>query len=124
MEIIRVYVILLFNICRIKFGQASRNKIQRSESSVNYVRYRCHPPRYVESEIVYPIMMIGRVSLCNYSILGSLRSISQIISFEILLFLVFFLLIILIEDYSFYIFVKFQYNIISFYVSFIYYFCY
>lgn len=65
--------------------------------------------------IVYPVMIIGWVSFCNYSILGSLRSISQIISFEILLFLVFFILIILIEDYSFFIFIKFQYNIIFFF---------
>lgn len=66
--------------------------------------------------MVYPIMIIGWVSLCNYSILGALRSISQIITFGILLFLVCFLLIILIEEYSFYIFVKFQYNIIIFFM--------
>lgn len=65
--------------------------------------------------MVYPIIIIGWVSLCNYSILGSLRSVSQIISFEILLFLVFFLLIIIIEDYSFLIFVNFQFNIYFFF---------
>nr|DBA43467.1 TPA_asm: ND1 [Bombus sylvicola] len=67
------------------------------------------------SLMVYPIMMIGWVSLCNYSILGSLRSMSQMISFEILLFLVFFMLMIFIEDYSFFMFTKFQYNIIFFF---------
>nr|DBA43623.1 TPA_asm: ND1 [Bombus melanopygus] len=67
------------------------------------------------SLMVYPVMMIGWVSFCNYSILGSLRSISQMISFEILLFLVFFMLMILIEDYSFFMFMKFQYNIIFFF---------
>lgn len=65
--------------------------------------------------IVYPVIIIGWVSLCNYSILGSLRSVSQIISFEILLFLVFFILIILIEDYSFIMFINFQFNIYFFF---------
>jgi NADH:ubiquinone oxidoreductase subunit H len=46
--------------------------------------------------------------MCNYSILGSLRSISQIISFEILLFLIFFLLILIIENYTFLNFLNFQ----------------
>lgn len=61
--------------------------------------------------IVYPVIIIGWVSICNYSILGSLRAVSQIISFEILLFLIFFILIIIIEDYSFLEFFKFQKNI-------------
>nr|DBA43532.1 TPA_asm: ND1 [Bombus bifarius] len=67
------------------------------------------------SLMVYPVMIIGWVSLCNYSILGSLRSISQMISFEILLFLIFFLLMILIENYSFFMFLKFQYNVYFFF---------
>nr|DBA43649.1 TPA_asm: ND1 [Bombus lepidus] len=67
------------------------------------------------SLMVYPIMMIGWVSLCNYSILGSLRSISQMISFEILLFLIFFLLMIMIENYSFNMFIKFQYKMYFFF---------
>nr|DBA43818.1 TPA_asm: ND1 [Bombus vosnesenskii] len=66
------------------------------------------------SLMVYPIMMIGWVSLCNYSILGSLRSISQMISFEILLFLIFFMLMILIENYSLLMFMKFQCNMYFF----------
>jgi NADH-ubiquinone oxidoreductase chain 1 len=61
--------------------------------------------------IVYPIIIIGWVSICNYSILGSLRSISQIISFEILIFLIFFLLILIIEDYNFSRFLNFQFNV-------------
>jgi NADH-ubiquinone oxidoreductase chain 1 len=61
--------------------------------------------------IVYPIILIGWVSLCNYSILGSLRAVSQIISFEILLFLIFFILIIIIERYSLNKFVNFQLNV-------------
>jgi NADH-ubiquinone oxidoreductase chain 1 len=60
---------------------------------------------------VYPIIVIGWISICNYSILGSIRSISQIISFEILLFLIFYILIIMIEDYSFEYFLKYQINI-------------
>nr|BAW89028.1 NADH dehydrogenase subunit 1 [Bombus hypocrita hypocrita] len=65
----------------------------------------------VLSLMVYPVMMIGWVSMCNYSILGSLRSVSQMISFEILLFLMFFIMMIMIEDYSFFEFFKFQKNI-------------
>lgn len=61
--------------------------------------------------IVYPVIIIGWVSICNYSILGSLRAVSQIISFEILLFIMFFILILIIEDYSFLRFSKFQKNI-------------
>nr|DBA43688.1 TPA_asm: ND1 [Bombus ladakhensis] len=63
------------------------------------------------SLMVYPIMMIGWVSMCNYSILGSLRAVSQMISFEVLLFLMFFLLMLMIEDYSFLSFINFQINI-------------
>nr|DBA43675.1 TPA_asm: ND1 [Bombus laesus] len=62
------------------------------------------------SLMVYPIMFIGWVSFCNYSILGSLRSISQMISFEILLFLMFFMLMMMIESYSFYEFNNYQIN--------------
>jgi NADH-ubiquinone oxidoreductase chain 1 len=79
-----------------------------------YIDYRIIFLILILSLIVYPIIIIGWVSLCNYSILGSLRSISQIISFEILLFLIFFLLIILIENYSFFIFIKFQFNVYFF----------
>nr|DBA43766.1 TPA_asm: ND1 [Bombus sichelii] len=63
------------------------------------------------SLMVYPIMMIGWVSMCNYSILGSLRAVSQMISFEILLFLMFFLLMMMIEDYSLLNFINYQINI-------------
>nr|DBA43519.1 TPA_asm: ND1 [Bombus citrinus] len=63
------------------------------------------------SLMVYPVMIIGWISLCNYSILGSLRSVAQMISFEILLFLMFFLLMMMIEDYIFLKFLNFQVNI-------------
>nr|YP_010845372.1 NADH dehydrogenase subunit 1 [Bombus canariensis]QZO77411.1 NADH dehydrogenase subunit 1 [Bombus canariensis] len=63
------------------------------------------------SFMVYPVMMIGWVSMCNYSILGSLRAVSQMISFEILLFMMFFILMLMIEDYSFLSFFKFQKNV-------------
>nr|DBA43597.1 TPA_asm: ND1 [Bombus impetuosus] len=62
------------------------------------------------SLMVYPVMFIGWVSFCNYSILGSLRSISQMISFEILLFLMFFLLMMMIESYCMYEFNNMQMN--------------
>nr|DBA43896.1 TPA_asm: ND1 [Bombus personatus] len=63
------------------------------------------------SLMVYPVMLIGWVSMCNYSILGSLRAVSQMISFEVLLFLLFFILMMMIEDYSFLKFINFQLNI-------------
>nr|ABH05009.1 NADH dehydrogenase subunit 1 [Bombus ignitus] len=63
------------------------------------------------SLMVYPVMIIGWVSMCNYSILGSLRSVSQMISFEILLFMMFFISMLMIEDYSFFSFVSSQKNI-------------
>nr|ALO64608.1 NADH dehydrogenase subunit 1 [Bombus lapidarius] len=65
----------------------------------------------VLSLMVYPVMMIGWVSMCNYSILGSLRAVSQMISFEVLLFLMFFLLMLMVEDYSFLNFINFQVDI-------------
>nr|BBC20716.1 NADH dehydrogenase subunit 1 [Bombus florilegus] len=65
----------------------------------------------VLSLMVYPVMMIGWVSMCNYSVLGSLRAVSQMISFEILLFMMFFIMMIMIEGYSFLEFFKFQKNI-------------
>nr|DBA43727.1 TPA_asm: ND1 [Bombus superbus] len=55
---------------------------------------------FILSISVYPIMMIGWVSMCNYSMLGSMRSISQMISFEVLLFLMFLILMMMVEDYS------------------------
>nr|DBA43870.1 TPA_asm: ND1 [Bombus vancouverensis nearcticus] len=79
-----------------------------------YIDYSIIFLMLILSLMVYPIMIIGWVSLCNYSILGSLRSMSQMISFEILLFLIFFLLMILIENYSFFMFMKFQFNVYFF----------
>nr|YP_009714571.1 NADH dehydrogenase subunit 1 [Bombus waltoni]QGK86778.1 NADH dehydrogenase subunit 1 [Bombus waltoni] len=55
---------------------------------------------FILSISVYPIMMIGWISMCNYSMLGALRSVSQMISFEVLLFLMFFILMMMVEDYS------------------------
>nr|YP_010154776.1 NADH dehydrogenase subunit 1 [Amegilla calceifera]QQX28011.1 NADH dehydrogenase subunit 1 [Amegilla calceifera] len=49
---------------------------------------------------VYPVMLIGWVSNNNYAMLGSIRSIAQMISFEISLFLMFFILMMLTESYS------------------------
>nr|ALO64718.1 NADH dehydrogenase subunit 1 [Nomada goodeniana] len=60
---------------------------------------------------VYPIMFIGWSSNNNYSMLGALRSIVQMISFEISLFLMMFIIMLLIENYSFYELNNFQLNI-------------
>lgn len=60
---------------------------------------------------IYPIIFIGWSSNNNYSILGALRSIVQMISFEIRLFLIILIFILLIENYSFYELINFQLNI-------------
>nr|ALO64600.1 NADH dehydrogenase subunit 1 [Nomada ruficornis] len=60
---------------------------------------------------IYPIMFIGWSSNNNYSMLGALRSIVQMISFEISLFLMMFIIMLLIENYSFYELINFQLNI-------------
>nr|DBA43844.1 TPA_asm: ND1 [Bombus trifasciatus] len=65
----------------------------------------------VMSLLVYPLMMIGWVSMCNYSILGCLRSVAQMVSFEILLFLMFLIFMMLIEDYSFLSMIDYQIKI-------------
>nr|DBA43584.1 TPA_asm: ND1 [Bombus fervidus] len=79
------------------------NKFYYMDNSIIYLML-------ILSLMVYPIMLIGWVSLCNYSILGSLRAISQMISFEILLFLMFFMLMMMIESYSLNSFINFQLN--------------
>nr|QBP33754.1 NADH dehydrogenase subunit 1 [Bombus kashmirensis] len=79
--------------------------------SFYYIDYSIIYLMLMLSLMVYPIMMIGWVSMCNYSILGSLRAISQMISFEVLLFLMFFLLMLMVEDYSFINFINFQINV-------------
>ena len=60
---------------------------------------------------VYPIMIGGWSSNSNYSILGSIRSISQSVSYEVRLFLTIFSVILLIESYSLLDLYKFQYYI-------------
>lgn len=50
---------------------------------------------------VYPIILGGWSSNSNYSILRRLRSVSQTISFEVRLFLIIFIVIIILEGYSF-----------------------
>nr|YP_010154750.1 NADH dehydrogenase subunit 1 [Thyreus decorus]QQX27985.1 NADH dehydrogenase subunit 1 [Thyreus decorus] len=49
---------------------------------------------------VYPIMFIGWSSNNNYSMLGTMRIIAQMISFEISLFIMFFIIMMLIENYN------------------------
>ena len=48
---------------------------------------------------VYPILII-RVSINNYSILGMIRSISRIISYEVSIFLISFIIVMTIEDFK------------------------
>nr|YP_010285487.1 NADH dehydrogenase subunit 1 [Basiprionota bisignata]UKS07050.1 NADH dehydrogenase subunit 1 [Basiprionota bisignata] len=60
---------------------------------------------------VYGVMMAGWSSNSNYSLLGSLRSISQTISYEISLVIIMFSFIFFISSYSLVDFSKFQLNI-------------
>ena len=57
---------------------------------------------------VYPVLFVGWISNCNYAILGSIRLVSTIISFEINLFFLVFRLILLIERFSFNDFINYQ----------------
>ena len=63
---------------------------------------------------VYPLIIGGWSSNSNYSILGAIRSIAQSVSYEVILFLMIFTVILLIESYSFSELLKFQ-----FYVKFV-----
>lgn len=56
----------------------------------------------------YVLMMIGWVSGSNYSIIGCLRSIAQILSYEVRLIIIILILIILRESYSIMDFFKWQ----------------
>nr|ALO64846.1 NADH dehydrogenase subunit 1 [Andrena flavipes]UPX88732.1 NADH dehydrogenase subunit 1 [Andrena flavipes] len=60
---------------------------------------------------VYPVMIGGWSSNSNYSMLGSIRSISQSVSYEVSLFLTMFSVILLIESYSLLDLYKFQYYV-------------
>nr|YP_009528964.1 NADH dehydrogenase subunit 1 [Apis andreniformis]AGI56727.1 NADH dehydrogenase subunit 1 [Apis andreniformis]BBC54806.1 NADH dehydrogenase subunit 1 [Apis andreniformis] len=62
---------------------------------------------------VYPILFVGWISNCNYAIMGSMRLVSTMISFEINLFFLVFSLMILIESFSFIEFLNYQ-NMIKF----------
>lgn len=60
---------------------------------------------------VYPILIVRWVSINNYSILGIIRLISQIISFEVLIFLIFFMIIIITENFKFINIIFYQLNL-------------
>jgi len=60
---------------------------------------------------VYPLIIGGWSSNSNYSILGAIRSIAQSVSYEVILFLIIFTVILLIERYSFNELFKFQFYI-------------
>ena len=70
---------------------------------------------------VYPIIIVKWISMNNYSILGIIRLISQIISFEVLLFLIIFIIIIVIEDFKLKYFIYYQINNKFFIYIYIYY---
>nr|YP_010154763.1 NADH dehydrogenase subunit 1 [Ceratina okinawana]QQX27998.1 NADH dehydrogenase subunit 1 [Ceratina okinawana] len=60
---------------------------------------------------VFPIFLIGWSSSSNYAMLGVLRLMSQMISFEISMFLIMYLFMLLIESYSFKYLYMYQYYI-------------
>nr|UCC47125.1 NADH dehydrogenase subunit 1 [Apis mellifera]UCC47127.1 NADH dehydrogenase subunit 1 [Apis mellifera]UCC47128.1 NADH dehydrogenase subunit 1 [Apis mellifera]UCC47129.1 NADH dehydrogenase subunit 1 [Apis mellifera]UCC47130.1 NADH dehydrogenase subunit 1 [Apis mellifera] len=60
---------------------------------------------------VYPVLFVGWISNCNYAILGSMRLVSTMISFEINLFFLVFSLMMMVESFSFNEFFFFQNNI-------------
>nr|AJD22704.1 NADH dehydrogenase subunit 1 [Colletes gigas] len=62
----------------------------------------------VMSMSVFPMMISGWSSNSHYSMLGSIRSIAQSIAYEISLFLMLLILMILTEGFSFYNFMMFQ----------------
>ena len=49
---------------------------------------------------VHPILIIRWISINNYSILEIIRLIFQIISFEVLIFLIFYIIIVIIENFK------------------------
>ena len=57
---------------------------------------------------VYPILIVSWISINNYSII---RLISRIISFEVLIFLIFFIIIIITEDFKFVNIIFYQLNL-------------
>nr|AAO18423.2 NADH dehydrogenase subunit 1 [Melipona bicolor] len=56
---------------------------------------------FIMSLNVYPILIISWISMNNYSMMGLMRLISQMISFEVLIFLIFFMFLMIIEDFKF-----------------------
>lgn len=67
---------------------------------------------------VYPILIIRWISINNYSIMGLIRLVSQIISFEVLIFLIIFIFIIIIEDFKFIYVYIYQLNNFFFFIYF------
>lgn len=57
---------------------------------------------------IYPVILAGWISNRNYSILGSLRSIAQSISYEVRMFIILFSLLLITERFSFYDFEIYQ----------------
>ncbi|KAF3419740.1 NADH dehydrogenase subunit 1 (mitochondrion) [Frieseomelitta varia] len=55
---------------------------------------------FILSLNVYPILIISWISMNNYSMLGMMRLISQMISFEVLMFLIFFMMMMMMENFK------------------------
>nr|YP_009256124.1 NADH dehydrogenase subunit 1 [Rediviva intermixta]AKS40067.1 NADH dehydrogenase subunit 1 [Rediviva intermixta] len=74
----------------------------------NYLNYSFVFLFMILSLSIYSVMMGGWASNSNYAMLGSIRSVAQSISYEVSLFLMMLVLMILIENYSFMFLIKFQ----------------
>ena len=68
-------------------------------SSILWWKYRIIFLSFITRLNVCPILIVRWISINNYSIFGIIRLISQIISFEVLIFLIFFTTIIIIYIY-------------------------
>nr|YP_009115760.1 NADH dehydrogenase subunit 1 [Melipona scutellaris]AJC00755.1 NADH dehydrogenase subunit 1 [Melipona scutellaris] len=73
---------------------------------------------FVMSLNVYPILIISWISMNNYSMMGLMRLVSQMISFEVLMFLIIFMFMMIIEDFKFMYMYIYQLNNFFFFIYF------
>nr|QHD26501.1 NADH dehydrogenase subunit 1 [Lepidotrigona flavibasis] len=66
---------------------------------------------FIMSLNVYPVLLIGWVSSNNYSILSMMRAVSQMISFEVLIYVIVLIVMMMIEDFMFTKIINYQLNI-------------
>nr|YP_010892930.1 NADH dehydrogenase subunit 1 [Tetragonula iridipennis]WJQ22765.1 NADH dehydrogenase subunit 1 [Tetragonula iridipennis] len=72
---------------------------------------------FIISLNVYPILMVSWISTNNYSMISSMRMVSQVISFEVLMYMMMFILMMLFNSYSMFNSVNYQVNIKLFFFA-------